>query len=505
VEPFLEGLKESADRTYVCHRRGEKNSNGTVKPVAVESTMRPRRRTALGVAAAVLAVLPDKAKQMGAGPVWTGKGAAAVYKHLKAASASPVVAALGVSSQSRPIGSLPEEPATSAMPATPAPSAKSVWASAACTPVARVTKPEPAGSFLTGAEDSCVDGSNGRSDDAKRAHPQERADVEMVPVGDVDASSDAVALLLGPQGSKRAGTLEAPLMEEVPETKRARTTCSTLLASSTGVTSSISRGAVAGHGRGPREGVQTPSEKPASTSSVQSSPGGLRPPLCRETGQTSGDRGLVADAEKAQGTPRLEVEGEEGASVAVEAHAVDTNHTQPRRNPEAATLVAAQGRPSSSRKALEIAEMAEEVAVGKPDQSGARQAREELAMPADTAAADSPPAIVHLRLAQEGGATTLGGEASCPPAASGIEKSKRNADCGEGKVAGSNGELVDELHEWLASVGLEKYAGLLQQQQVSMSNISSVTLDDLRKLPIYAVGPRRKLINAIDSLTARLE
>lgn len=65
----------------------------------------------------------------------------------------------------------------------------------------------------------------------------------------------------------------------------------------------------------------------------------------------------------------------------------------------------------------------------------------------------------------------------------------------ERRVAGFGG-----LRNWLLTCGLEWFVEILDSEQLGMYQIVSLTMNQLKEMGLVAVGPRRKLIHAIDSL-----
>ena len=52
------------------------------------------------------------------------------------------------------------------------------------------------------------------------------------------------------------------------------------------------------------------------------------------------------------------------------------------------------------------------------------------------------------------------------------------------------------MGEWLEARGLGRYAGVLAENEVNMSVLGHLTLDDLKEMPIKQVGARRALLVA---------
>ncbi|PKA61228.1 hypothetical protein AXF42_Ash006125 [Apostasia shenzhenica] len=56
------------------------------------------------------------------------------------------------------------------------------------------------------------------------------------------------------------------------------------------------------------------------------------------------------------------------------------------------------------------------------------------------------------------------------------------------------------LRKWLASLGLEWFAVVLEMKNLNQYQLVNLTMSKLKDMGIKAVGPRRKLIHAIDIL-----
>ena len=56
------------------------------------------------------------------------------------------------------------------------------------------------------------------------------------------------------------------------------------------------------------------------------------------------------------------------------------------------------------------------------------------------------------------------------------------------------------LRNWLLTCGLGWFVNLLDSEEMGMYQIVSLTMNQLKEMGLIAVGPRRKLIHAIDSL-----
>lgn len=65
----------------------------------------------------------------------------------------------------------------------------------------------------------------------------------------------------------------------------------------------------------------------------------------------------------------------------------------------------------------------------------------------------------------------------------------------EKRVAGFGG-----LRNWLLTCGFGWFVEILDSEQLGMCQIVSLTMNQLKEMGLVAVGPRRKLIHAIDSL-----
>jgi hypothetical protein len=61
-------------------------------------------------------------------------------------------------------------------------------------------------------------------------------------------------------------------------------------------------------------------------------------------------------------------------------------------------------------------------------------------------------------------------------------------------------EGASTVKEWLHALGLDKYAPFFDMNEIDMEVLPTLTLDDLRDVPVKAVGPRRKMLNAIEVL-----
>ncbi|XP_024544456.1 uncharacterized protein LOC112351227 [Selaginella moellendorffii] len=56
------------------------------------------------------------------------------------------------------------------------------------------------------------------------------------------------------------------------------------------------------------------------------------------------------------------------------------------------------------------------------------------------------------------------------------------------------------LRLWLGSKGLGRFARLFQEHKIDVSELSHLTMDALKQIGVLPVGPRRKLIAAIEKL-----
>lgn len=60
---------------------------------------------------------------------------------------------------------------------------------------------------------------------------------------------------------------------------------------------------------------------------------------------------------------------------------------------------------------------------------------------------------------------------------------------------------MDDLTEWLAAIGLEKFADIFAEQEIALEHLVLLTESDVRELGL-PIGPRRKLLTAIGGLRA---
>jgi rubrerythrin len=60
-------------------------------------------------------------------------------------------------------------------------------------------------------------------------------------------------------------------------------------------------------------------------------------------------------------------------------------------------------------------------------------------------------------------------------------------------------QSMNNLQEWLEMLGLASLHNVLEKHEISMDNVQYVTGDDLEKIGV-ALGPRKKLLNAVQSL-----
>lgn len=59
---------------------------------------------------------------------------------------------------------------------------------------------------------------------------------------------------------------------------------------------------------------------------------------------------------------------------------------------------------------------------------------------------------------------------------------------------------AQSVKEWLESLGLSKYLSVFELNEVDMDVLPYLTLEDLRDMPVRAIGPRRKMLNSLESL-----
>ncbi|XP_021909067.1 uncharacterized protein LOC110823085 [Carica papaya] len=64
----------------------------------------------------------------------------------------------------------------------------------------------------------------------------------------------------------------------------------------------------------------------------------------------------------------------------------------------------------------------------------------------------------------------------------------------------SEGSDVNNVRRWLKDQGFGKYAGIFEMHEVDEEALPLLTLEDLKEIGVYAVGPRRKLYSAIQQL-----
>src|SRR5260370_7731256 len=57
---------------------------------------------------------------------------------------------------------------------------------------------------------------------------------------------------------------------------------------------------------------------------------------------------------------------------------------------------------------------------------------------------------------------------------------------------------VDSIEDWLTSIGLEQYVGLLVRNEVDLSTLRILTDDDLKELGL-PFGPRKRLLAALQA------
>ena len=56
------------------------------------------------------------------------------------------------------------------------------------------------------------------------------------------------------------------------------------------------------------------------------------------------------------------------------------------------------------------------------------------------------------------------------------------------------------VRAWLEERGMGRYAPLFHANEIDYETLPFLTLQDLRDLPIHAVGPRRKLLAALERM-----
>lgn len=71
---------------------------------------------------------------------------------------------------------------------------------------------------------------------------------------------------------------------------------------------------------------------------------------------------------------------------------------------------------------------------------------------------------------------------------------------GEWDEMGSGGSDVNSVKRWLEDLGFGKYASVFEIHEVDEEALPLLTLEDLKEMGVFAVGPRRKLFNAIQQL-----
>ncbi|KAK9991295.1 hypothetical protein SO802_026280 [Lithocarpus litseifolius] len=62
---------------------------------------------------------------------------------------------------------------------------------------------------------------------------------------------------------------------------------------------------------------------------------------------------------------------------------------------------------------------------------------------------------------------------------------------------GSGGSDVNSVKRWLEELGFGKYASVFEIREVDEEALPLLPLEDLKEMGVFAVGPRRKLFNAI--------
>ena len=61
--------------------------------------------------------------------------------------------------------------------------------------------------------------------------------------------------------------------------------------------------------------------------------------------------------------------------------------------------------------------------------------------------------------------------------------------------------MAIEMHKWLESLGLGRYADVFAENEIGLSTLPHVTEDDLKEIGV-ALGARRELLAAIGEMTA---
>ncbi|XP_044484863.1 uncharacterized protein LOC123210527 [Mangifera indica] len=74
---------------------------------------------------------------------------------------------------------------------------------------------------------------------------------------------------------------------------------------------------------------------------------------------------------------------------------------------------------------------------------------------------------------------------------------KNGVEWNEMRYGGSD---VCTIQRWLEELGFGKYAGVFEMHEVDEESLPLLTLEDLKEMGVFAVGPRRKLYNAIQQL-----
>ncbi|XP_024024839.1 ankyrin repeat and SAM domain-containing protein 3 isoform X1 [Morus notabilis] len=64
----------------------------------------------------------------------------------------------------------------------------------------------------------------------------------------------------------------------------------------------------------------------------------------------------------------------------------------------------------------------------------------------------------------------------------------------------SEGGDTNCVRTWLEEMGFGKYADAFEMHEVDEEALLLLTLEDLKEMGVFAVGPRRKLYNAIQQL-----
>ena len=71
-------------------------------------------------------------------------------------------------------------------------------------------------------------------------------------------------------------------------------------------------------------------------------------------------------------------------------------------------------------------------------------------------------------------------------------------------TAGPSPGAAFDVGEWLIALGLEQYEAAFRENAIDGAVLPTLTADDLREMGVAAIGHRRRLMNAIAELAARL-